>query len=126
MSIITIRDLAGVNIALTKINQDAYTGEYFKRVLNTEYRVKVRHTNEKVSAGVQPMARHNVDVTVTTFSANPTLTPPLVYQAYFVFRNPLAADNVGVTNLTKNLALFLTDLNIGTLVGWDTDVVGVV
>jgi hypothetical protein len=124
MTTLTVKDLANSNLSLLKINQDAYSGEYFKRVSNTEYRVKVRHTTEKVTAGSRPMARHNVDFTVTQFQTDST--PPKVRQAYFVLRQPISEDDTSFTTFSKNLALFLTDGNISSLIGWDTDIVGVV
>lgn len=122
MSTIIIHDLAAANLTLTKINQDAYSGEYFKRVGNTEYRVKVRHTSEKVTAGQPAMARHNVDVTCTVFASDGG--PNIVRQAYFILRQPLGETDVSFTNFAKNLQYFVTDANIAALIGWETDVAG--
>jgi hypothetical protein len=122
MSTLVIKDLANSNLTLLKINQDAYSGEYFKRVSNTEYRVKVRHTTEKVTtSSPRPMARHNVELTVTVFQTDGT--PPLVRQAYYILRQPQSGDDTVFTNFSKNLQNLVSDANIGALIGWDTDLV---
>lgn len=122
MSTIIIHDLAAANLTLTKINQDAYSGEYFKRVGSTEYRVKVRHTNEKVKPGGIAMARHNIDLTVTTFST--TGGPDIVRQTYVIARQPLSETDASFTNFLKNLQFFVTDANLASLMGWETDIAG--
>jgi hypothetical protein len=122
MSTIIIHDLAAANLTLTKINQDSYSGEYFKRVSNTEYRVKVRHFQEKVKIGQPAMNRHNVDLTVTTFASDGG--PNVVRQAYFILRQPASETDASFTNVVKNLQYFITDANIANLIGWETDIVG--
>nr|UJQ84976.1 MAG: putative coat protein [Leviviridae sp.] len=122
MTTITIKDLANADIALTKINQDAYSGEFFKRVGNTEYRLKVRHLQETVKAGNPVMARHNVDLTVTVFSTDGT--PPVVYQQYFVLRNPLSQPDVNSQYLSNGIRSLLEDSDIQKLLAWETDLVG--
>jgi hypothetical protein len=120
---ITIKDLAGASITLAKINQDAYSGEFFKRVSNTEYRVKVRHSQEKLSPGSRPMARHNVEVSVTQFQTDGT--PPIQRVAYYVLRQPMSEADATFVDFSENLALFLTEDNIEKVIGWETELDGV-
>lgn len=116
---------AGQQVVLTKINQDSYSGEYFKRVGNTEYRVKVRHLQEKVKAGENPVGRHNVDFTVTTFPIE-SGSKPIVFQAYFVMRQDLSQPDLAFKDTMFAFAKILANAdNANSLSGWDTDLVGV-
>lgn len=121
---LTIKNLANADVTLTKINQDAYSGEYFKRdaANRTEYRVKVRHSNETPKPGTLPMVRHNVELTVTTFPVDGTA--PVIYQAYFVLRSPLSGDDTAFGYIVGNLAGLLEGADLTRLLGWDTDLVG--
>lgn len=122
MSTLVIKDLAGSNLTLLKINQDAYSGEYFKRVSNIEYRVKVRHTTEKVTpAAPGPMARHNVELTVTEFPTDGA--PTILRQAYYILRQPQSQTDASYTNFVKNLQNLVSDANLAALMAWDTDLV---
>jgi hypothetical protein len=121
MATLTIKGLANTDVVLTKINQDAYSGEYFKRVSNTEYRVKVRHTNETPKLGQLPVTRHNVEINVKTFSTEGG--PTLEYTAYFVLRHPMAGDDTAFGYVIGNLSKFLESADITRLLGWDTDLV---
>lgn len=120
---VNILDLGGSIIALNLINQDAYASEFFKRVGTRAYSLKVRHTQEKAKPGQIVYERHNVDLTVTTYSTDGS--PPKLHQQYFVLRAPM-----GDTEVTDrrffyaNLPLFLTSANDTKLFGWETDVIG--
>ena len=61
--------------ALSKINQDQYSSEYFLKEALAEFRLKVRHTKDKVAAGAMPRDRHVITFTETVY---PTLTSAAV------------------------------------------------
>lgn len=117
MTDLVIKDLAGSNLTLKKINQDAYSGEYFKRVGATEYRLKVRHSQENPKQGL-PMNRHNVEITATTFATDGT--PPVIVQAFMVFRNPLGGVDAQAIAITDGLTAIYA-ANEAALMGWETD-----
>lgn len=120
MADIVLNDISGTGtVTLKKINQDAYSGEYFKRNSNTEYRMKVRHTQENVKSGARPVMRHNVEYTVTEYQTDGT--PPIVYQAYFVVRHNDVAVDAKTSVILGQLNSFLGSGDITALLGWETD-----
>lgn len=104
--------------AMKKINQDAYSAEYLLRETTQEFRVKVRHSNEKALVSGQTMDRHNVEFTQTIF---PSVTYPTGYvrQAYTVLRNPKSDSAVEVDYLSDGLADWVK-ANAPALVGWES------
>lgn len=122
MTDLTIKSLTNTDVVLKKINQDAYSGEYFKRDGTTEYRVKTRHTNESPKAGALPMVRHNVDITVTTFPSDGG--PNSVVQAYMVLRYPLGGSDTAMGYIINDLLDVVGDNKSGIL-GWETDLANV-
>lgn len=103
--------------AMKKINQDNYSAEYLFRETTGEYRLKVRHSNEKVSAGKVPMDRHNVEFSHTKFAAGEIPTATTVVST--TIRNPKDADAVSVDHLSDGLADFVK-ANATLLVGWES------
>lgn len=65
---ITINSIAKV---LSKINQDAYTSEYFLKETLSQYQLKIKHTKDKVSAGSLERHRHVLTLTQTVFPVAP-------------------------------------------------------
>jgi hypothetical protein len=100
-----------------KVNQDNF-GSHYRFVSATQkLDLKIRHTTEKPSKGVV-MDRHNVDLTQTIFSGDPSV-PDTVYQSYVVLRNPSNDLGDGLPDLGNALsALLASGTVLADLVGW--------
>lgn len=102
---------------MKKINQDNYSAEYLFRETTGEYRLKVRHSNEKSSTGKVPMDRHNVEFSHTRFATGEQPAATTVVST--TIRNPKDADAVAVDHLSDGLADFVK-ANAALLVGWES------
>lgn len=103
--------------AMKKINQDSYSSEYLLRETTGEYRLKVRHSNEKTPQGGNPMDRHNVEFTRVVFGDGTTPSSTTVVST--TIRNPRNADAVVVDQLSDGLADWIK-ANGALLVGWES------
>lgn len=105
------------NISLNRINQDAYGSEYYFRDSTQDFRVKIRHSTEKVGADNVVMERHNVELTHTVFSTTAGV-PDVTEQIYFVLRNPKSRAAATVAKLGDMLTAFATNVHYQDLVAW--------
>lgn len=67
---ITINSVAK---ALSKINQDQYSSEYFLKEAAGEFRLRVRHSKDKVTQGKPQRDRHVITLTETVYPTPTTL-----------------------------------------------------
>lgn len=111
----------GTSVSLPKINQDSYGSEYFAVAADglSEYRVKIRHSNENVKTGANKMQRHQLSVVQYVY---PTTTVPLgrTREAYTILRVEVGDTISSFTDLVKGLVDQLTAGNITKLVGWES------
>lgn len=117
---VTLDGSGGTAVVCSKINQDNFSAEYFKKDSGNLYdiRVRVRHSKESPTKEGIVFDRHNVEITQTVY-ATATL-PQYVRQAYAVIRNQAADDLVGITNVVEALSFWLTDANSDKLIGWES------
>jgi hypothetical protein len=54
--------------AMSKINQDSYSSEYFLKESLGEFRLRIRHSKDRVSASSKPRDRHTVTFTETVYA----------------------------------------------------------
>lgn len=104
--------------AMKKINQDSFSSEYLLRETLMEYRLKIRHSQEKALVSGRPMDRHNVEFTQTTYPVGST-DPGRVRQVYYVIRNSRDDAAAEVDYLGDGLADWLKT-NTPLLVGWES------
>jgi hypothetical protein len=53
---------------MSKINSGNYSSEYFLKETLSEFRLKVKHTNDRVSAGGKQRPRHQFTLTETVYA----------------------------------------------------------
>lgn len=107
----------GNNKSLIRINQDAFGSEYYLRESTGDFRIRIRHTTESARNGMPAMERHNVELTMTVFAADPS-EPDLVEQIYFVLRNTKADPAATVAKLGDMMVAFETNTHFQDLVAW--------
>nr|UJQ85481.1 MAG: putative coat protein [Leviviridae sp.] len=106
-----------VNKTLQKINQDAFGSEYYLREATQEFRVKIRHSNEKATTGTGLVHRSNIEITQTVFAVAPA-TVDNVRQVYLVLRNGKTDDAIAVGYLGSALSALMVQARYEDLVGW--------
>lgn len=107
----------GVNKTLIKINQDGYASAYYLREATQSYRVKIRNSKESGKVGSGLVERHNVEITHTIFSTDPSV-PDNVRQAYIVLRNGANDDAAGVGYIGAALSALMVQSRYEDLVAW--------
>lgn len=108
--------IAGIAHSLNRINQDDFGSVYLKKTTGAEIRLAIRHTYEKIVPGRPQYERHNVDLSITTFSDNPAI-PPVTDQVYVVLRSRRGAAVESIDNVLKALNAF-TNTNGVSIAGW--------
>jgi hypothetical protein len=102
----------GGPIVLAKINQDAFTSQYRKKLSDANgvhvWEAFIRHTTTKPNSAGVIMERHNVEIRVTTNPADASL-PQFVRRIYAVLENPSNADDVELGFLGDALGGLITD-----------------
>lgn len=111
----------GTSVSLPKINQDSYGSEYFAVAADglSEFRIKIRHSQESVKAGANKMQRHQLSVVQYVY---PTATVPLgrTREAYTILRMENGDAIASFTDLAKGLVDQLTAGNLTKLIGWES------
>lgn len=102
---------------LKRINQDSYSAEYLFRETSGEYRVKIRHSQEKALIRGETMDRHNVELAHTVFGTG--LDDGYTVITSTTLRNPVRIDAVEVDQLSDGLADFVKANGV-LLVGWES------
>lgn len=104
--------------ALSKINQDQYSSEYFLKETVGEFRLKVRHSKDKVSAGKAPRDRHVITFTETVYGT-PTTSEVVRQSSVSIVGNY----NDTVANQqydASGLLAYLSAANITKLINWES------
>lgn len=104
--------------ALSKINQDQYASEYYLKETGKEFRLRVKHSKDKVAAGQEPRDRHVITLTETIF-ATPTANAIFRQSSFSVVGN--ASDEVVAQEKdASGLMAFLTPANTQKLINWES------
>jgi len=110
---ITVNAVAQV---LNRINQDAYGSEWLLRTTLEEYRLKIRHSTESNTAGIDArlrgMDRHNMELTHTVFAT--TTAPQIVRQAYSIYRISPGDDVTAAKNFVDGFTSFIDGSSVQT------------
>lgn len=117
---VTLDGSGGTDVVTSKINDsEPYTGEYLKKRSLDEVRIKVRHFTESPQKDGRVLTRHIMTVTQYVY---PTESIPmgLYREVSFTIRNQESDSIVDVTDLGEALALYLTDVNLDKLFGWES------
>jgi hypothetical protein len=95
---VTINAVAKV---LSKINQDNYASEYFLKETLSEFRLRVRHTKDRVSAGSKERHRHQISLTETVYATTTAPQFDRVSTIFFVsnFDDPAANQAYNIVGL---------------------------
>ncbi len=104
--------------ALSKINQDQYSSEYFLKEALGEFRLKVRHSKDKVAAGKLPRDRHVITFTETVYG---TLTTAEVVRQSSVTVVGNYSDVIANQQYdASGLLAYCTPANITKLINWES------
>lgn len=108
--------IGGDTKSLILIDEGNFSSEYLLRESTKEYRMKVRHTKEKSTAGSPGLDRHNIDLTVRTYptDANPNGSTD---NAYAVIRSNPNSSGSDSADLGVALADVITN-HASELVAW--------
>lgn len=102
----------GSPIVLTKVNQDAFTSQYRKKLSDADavhtWEAFIRHTTTKATTTTPVMERHNVEIRVTTNPKDGS-QPTFVRRIYAVLENPVNAPETEMTYLGDALGGLITD-----------------
>lgn len=112
----TINSVAKV---LNRINQDAYSSEYFLRSADEEFRAKIRHTNYTNKTTGALTDRHNVELVHTVYPVAPE-TVDTVRKAYVVFENERADGVTDPLNFNLGFVGFLISANVTKLLNYES------
>jgi len=108
-----------VDKTLVRINQDAYASEYLLREDTGEFSLRLRNTSyTRAGTGVK-VDRHNVELVHTVYGAA-VGDPPVIRKAYIVFENDRGDPLADAEDFTFGLVSFLTEVNIGKLLNWES------
>lgn len=110
--------IAGSAKALVRINQDSYSSEYYLKETGKEYRVRVRHSKDRVAAGAQPRDRHVITLTETVYPTPSSFE--IVRQSSVTI---VGNSSDGATEQQADLSglmAFLTAANVQKLINWDS------
>lgn len=108
-----------VDKILNRINQDAYSSEYFLRGSDDDFRLKIRHTNYVSKTSGRTIDRHNVEFTQTVYPVSPE-TVSTVRKVYQV----LEAERLdGITDphdFALGFVAFFTTGNVTKLLSYES------
>lgn len=102
---------------LKKINWDNYSSEYLFRDTSEEYRMKIRHSNEKALIRMNPMQRHNVELQKTVYGVLPDTGYTVLIST--TLRNPEKVSGAEVDYLSDGLADWVKANGV-LLTGWES------
>jgi hypothetical protein len=119
---ITMDGAGGTAKVLPKINQDAYSAEYYLKESLVDWRAKVRHSKDNVKAGTQPFDRHTV--TFQVFN-HPSSTLPLgsMTEVIFTIRNdPNLSPPDSQVDLSEAMSFYMVKAGgiAARLLGWES------
>lgn len=103
---------------LSKINQDSYSSEYYLREATGEFRLRFRHQYESAKSGMNPVERHNLELSYTVFGATPELDRTYIQSATFRFMK--GSDAVVERNVGLASVGWQNSANIDKLLGWES------
>lgn len=92
-----------------------HSSEYLLKEGTGEYRMKVRHSQEKNTIRGEKMDRHNVELSYTVYGVEPADGHTIV--ASTTIRNPEKVTGASVTDLSGALGAFVSS-KASDLLGW--------
>lgn len=104
---------------LNRINQDAYSSEYFLRGTADEFRAKIRHTSYTNKTTGVLTDRHNVELVQTIYPVAPE-TVNTVRKAYVVLENERPDGVTDPLNFDLGFVGFLDSANITKLINYES------
>lgn len=109
--------IGGSAKVLSKINQDQNSSEYFLKGATGEYRLRVKHSKDRVTSGAPQRDRHVMTLTETVYPTPTSFTLTRVSQFSFVGEY---LDDAGVQadNLV-GLTAWANKPNVVKLAGWE-------
>lgn len=104
--------------AMNRINQDAYSSEYFLRGSLDEFRLKIKHTNYVDKVSKKTIDRHNVEFVQTVYAT--ATVAQIVRKAYVVFENERADGSTEPLNFDLGFVGWFTSPNITKLLNLES------
>lgn len=101
---------------LVRINQDNYGSEYYLRETTQDWRVKIRHSEDRTVTGSGKVHRSNIQVIQTVFGVAPA--PDNVRSISITVTNGKADTAVDVGYLGAALSALMVAGRYEDLVGW--------
>jgi hypothetical protein len=110
--------LSGGNVVLTKVNQDAYSGEYALRTSTLVWRAFVRHSVVKANGAKPAYDRHNFEVMKTTLAAGDV--PEYYQKFYFVLELKPGDTSIELADGIADLMIATSNAFMTSLVQWES------
>lgn len=104
--------------ALSKINQDQYASEYYLKEEGKEFRLRVRHSKDRVAQGGAPRDRHVITFTETIYGT-PT-TSEIVRQSSVTIVGNAADAALAQQYDVSGLLAYLNAANVQKLINWES------
>lgn len=109
--------IAGAAKVLSKINQDQNASEYFLKTATGEYRLRFKHSKDRVSNGAPQRDRHVMTLTETVYPTPTSFGLSRVCQMTVVGEY---LDDAGVqADNMVGLEGFATKANLSKVIGWE-------
>lgn len=105
--------------ALSKINQDSYSAEYFLKESLGDYRLTVRHVKDSVKAGLNKRDRHSLVLVHTIYPVSPAINP-VIRQSQLIIVNDYNDDAAAVSKEMVGLEAYGTLANLTKVVNWES------
>ena len=112
---ITVNSVAKI---LSKINQDSYSSEYLLKETLHVWRLKVRHTNDRVTSGSKRRDRHVITFTQTIYAT--ATAPEVVRQSSVTIVGNYDDPSVDQQYDVSGLLAYLSAANIQKLIAWES------
>lgn len=104
--------------ALSKINQDQYASEYYLKETGKEFRLRVKHSKDKVAAGKTPRDRHVITFTETIYAT--AIVDEIVRQSSVTIVGNNSDLVVDQQQDLSGLLAYLSAANIQKLINWES------
>ena len=110
--------IGGTARVLSKINQDQYASEYYLKIATGEYRLRIKHSKDRVSNGSTPRDRHVITLSEKVYptptSVELNRQSQITIVGAFLDDPGIQADNL------VGLEAYLTKANAVKLINWES------
>jgi hypothetical protein len=111
-------DVNSVSLTLNRINQDQYGSEYLFRNSTDEYRVRVKHVQQKAKGVLPKRERHTFELSQVTFATD--TTEERLRKCYFALEQDFNDLNTTIPQAAADALLATSNELIGELFAWQS------